>query len=167
MALIVEDGTGRADAESYCSVAFATAYFSKRGQADAWDAVEDKEAALRLATDYVEQTYRGRWLGIRTRDEQALDWPRSEVPLPGSWLGVRPHDEVPAELANAVAELALRAASAPLLEDLGRETASESVGPISVSYREGGPRQQTYTAAVSWLRTLLRGSGGAMRVTRA
>lgn len=168
MSMIVEDGTGLPDAESYCSAAEAAAYFSKRGRADDWDAVDDKEAALRNATDYLEKTHRGRWLGRRSTAAQALDWPRTDVPWDDSPLGVRPDNALPSELKYAVAELAIRAASASLLEDLGRETASESVGPISVTYREGGARQQTFPAATSWLRSLVRdGGSGVVRVSRA
>ena len=167
MALIVEDGTGRADAESYCSVAEAAAYFTKRGRADDWDGVLDKEAALRSATDYLEQVYRGRWLGVRTTTAQALDWPRSGVPWLDSPLGSRPDDEVPRELKNACAELAIRAGSSPLMEDQGRETASESVGPISVTYREGSQRQQSYPAATTWLSSLVRSGGFTMTLSRS
>lgn len=159
MALITEDGTGRADAESYCSVAEAAAYHAKRGNADAWDAIEDKEAALRKATDYLVQTFRGRWAGIRKTEAQALDWPRYEVPRMdgGEWWNY-PDDAIPPELKNATAELALKSASVNLLEDLGPEVQSETIGPISVTYR-GGDRQTQFAAVERWLRGLLLAPG--------
>ena len=85
MSLIVEDGTGRADAESYASVSVADAYHTARGNT-AWAALATtalKEAALRKATDYLGQTYGLRWKGYRMTTTQALDWPRELVCRPG------------------------------------------------------------------------------------
>ena len=72
MALITEDGTGRADAESYCSVAAADAHHAARGAA-AWAALttEAKEQALRRATDYMGQIYGPLWAGHRSLPTQA------------------------------------------------------------------------------------------------
>ena len=52
MSLVVEDGTGKADAESYISVADADTYHSNRGNTD-WAALTttEKEQLLRGATD--------------------------------------------------------------------------------------------------------------------
>lgn len=54
MALIVEDGTGLADAESYLSVADADTYHADRNN-EAWQdySTAEKEAALRKATQYI------------------------------------------------------------------------------------------------------------------
>ena len=160
MALIIEDGTGKADAESYCSAADATAHHNGRGKADAWDAVDDKEAALRNATDYITAIYRSRWAGIRATAVQALDWPRSDVPWEDSPLGVRPSNTIPLELKQACAELALKANDTPLLTDLGRETLSERVDVIAVTYAEGKSRQTQYALVDGLLRSLLIGGGG-------
>lgn len=80
MSLIVEDGTAKLDAESLVSVAFADDYFDKRGNV-AWLDLDDsaKEAALRIATDYVEAFYSSRFRGFRTNPAQALSWPRAGV----------------------------------------------------------------------------------------
>lgn len=51
MSLVTEDGTAKADAESYCTVAFATTYHSDRGNA-AWAALASdtvREQLLRPA----------------------------------------------------------------------------------------------------------------------
>lgn len=160
MALIVEDGTGKADAEAYCSVSDATSHHGKRGNADAWDAIEDKEAALRNATDYITAIYRSQWAGMRATADQALDWPRMDVPWDDSPIGVRPSNTIPTELKQACAELALRSASAPLLADLGRETLSERVDVISVTYAEGKTRQTHYALVNGLLRSMLVGGGG-------
>ncbi len=89
MSIIVEDGTGLATAESYISVADASTYFTARGNTT-WDALDEgeataaREAALRLATDYMTAVYRDRWEGVRYTEGQALCWPRSGV-VRDSW----------------------------------------------------------------------------------
>lgn len=160
MTLIVETGAGLANAESYASVAFATAFHGARGKADAWDAVEDKEAALRNATDYMTQQYSCRWAGTRFSEAQALDWPRYDVPWSDQALGVRPQNVIPSELMSACAELALKSASAALLTDLGRETLSEKVDVISVTYAQGASRQTKYPTVEGWIRPLLKAGSG-------
>ena len=56
--LIVEDGTGLANANAYVSVEFADEYFSARGN-QTWVGLgsADKEAAIIKATDYLEAVY--------------------------------------------------------------------------------------------------------------
>lgn len=160
-AVVVEDGTAKTNADSYCSAAFAALYCAGRGKSDAWDAIEDKDAALRLATDYLTQAYRGRWGGMRFSSTQALDWPRLDVPWDDSPSGVRPYNVIPLELQQATAELALKTADGDLLQDLGRETLSETVDVISVTYAEGRSRQTQYAAVHGMLRSLLNDGGGS------
>lgn len=168
MALILEDGTGLANAESYCSVAQAAAYHSARGRADDWDAVVDKEAALRLATDHMLQVYSGRWKGTRLNTTQALDWPRVGVRTLDAPTVDLPSNAIPPGVRNACAELALRSDAAALLQDTGRETLSESVGEVSVTYAEGKTRQTQYPVVDGWVRQYLAGGGvSSIPVSRA
>jgi len=174
MGLIVEDGTGLSNSESYASVAEADAYHAARGNTD-WDAVDDKEAALRKATEHMLQTYTLRWSGYRAKSTQALDWPRSQAErknvLMGSAVeGIVYYEStvVPMEVKRACMELAVRAASAALTADLDREVASESVsGAVSVTYVQGSRRQVKYAVVDMILEPLLaRGSSG-LGVVRA
>jgi hypothetical protein len=171
MALTTEDGTGKSNAESYCSVAQATAYHTGRSTAATWDNLDAdvQESALRAATDYIQQMYAGMWSGQRKTDEQALDWPRTEAEREDSVSGYWLDNVVPYLLVNACADLALKAATAPLIVDLGRETVSESVDVVSVTYAKGGERQTQYEAADRWLRPLLNGGAGgsSIKVKRA
>ena len=170
MALIVEDGTGKTTAEAYCSVAQADTYHAVRTAGEGWTDLDTdvKERALREATDYLTQTYTGRWGGQRSTDEQALDWPRLNVPWADSNAGYRPNNTIPAELLRATAELAMRASASPLVVDLGRETASERVDVISVTYVQGAERQAQYEVVDMWLKPLLvSGGGNSIMVTRA
>jgi hypothetical protein len=173
MALIVEDGTARADAESYISVADADTYFANRGNA-AWAALDTtaKEQALRAGTDYMRQTYRLHWTGMRVTGTQALDWPRAWVALVDAPSGYRsvpsyvPLNVIPPEIKNACAELAVRSIAAPLSPDLGPQVVREQVGPVSVDYLPGGRQALRYTAIDAMLSPYLKGRG-ALDVVRA
>lgn len=168
MALIVEDGTGLSNAESYCSIEFATAHLTARGKGDLWDAVDDQEAALRAATDYMVQSYRSRWKGTRRSSSQALDWPRYNVVLDD--VEGDPYldsDFVPQEVKQACAELALRASTADLLADVSRQTSSESVGEVSVSYFDGQPQQTQYEAIERRIAPYIGGGSHSIAIARA
>ena len=167
-ALIVEDGTGKEGADSYCSVRDASLFHSARGSGDAWDAVKDQSANLRKATDYITQTYRENWIGARGSVGQGLDWPRMNAPWPGRNSGFRPDNTIPNELKYATAELALRVESGDLLRDIGRETLSESVGEVSVTYQPGTNRQTRYASVDGWLAGLITfGGSGMIPISRA
>lgn len=183
MSIVVEDGTGLADAESYASVEFADDYHLTRGREETWVELDEvvKEQALRLASDYMVQEYRDRWAGYRRTLTQALDWPRWDVPRRdapgwyGAWRAFYDSNVVPEEVKRACVELAFRAvdqdtltvSAAGLLPDLEPQVQSESVGPISVTYFQGG-RQQTRRSAVdAMLLPLLSSGRGTIRVERS
>ncbi|AKJ28834.1 DnaT-like ssDNA-binding protein [Caldimonas brevitalea] len=176
MALVTEDGTGRADAESYCSVAFADTYHDARGRAATWTALQldVKERCLRLATDYMLQAYREAWAGQRATFDQALDWPRAWVPKKDAPSGYASHaayyasDAVPVEVQKACAELAFKAATGTdLAPDIGPQVTSKTVGPISVTYAAGARQQVVYQAVGGLLAPLLAHSGSQIRVVRS
>lgn len=158
MALIVEDGTGKPDAESYISVSDATAYHAARGNA-AWAALasdEVREQCLRKATEYMLQMYRSRWQGVRLLPTQALDWPRSGVSVDCYAVA---SDIVPAEVQRACAELALKSSSATLYEDESRGVLREKIGPIETEYDPYSPQAIQYKAIDATLRPYLSGNG--------
>lgn len=165
MALVVEDGSGRADSESYASVAFAQRYHNARGN-EAWDDLDDPEAALRKATDYMLQAYRGAWAGQRMSTTQALDWPRWNVPMRDVSCAYYPTDSVPWEVQKACAELALRVGSGELMPDVGPQVQSNTVGPITVTYAPWMREHTVYRAIDAILAPLLGASGNSARVVR-
>lgn len=160
MAIVVEDGTGKADSESYISVADASAYFTARGNTT-WGAITTdalREAALRKATDYMTAIYRTRWQGWRTTPTvQALCWPRSGVTIERVYVD---NQSVPTAIKNACAELALKAASADLLVDVSPAVLSETVGSISVTYDRSAAKQTQYAAIDGILLPYLKSGGG-------
>ena len=154
MTLIVEDGTGKAGAEAYISVADASTYFTNRGNT-AWGSISTEalqEAYLRQATDYMTQIYRDRWEGVRFTQDQALDWPRSGV-VRDSWAVDT--DEVPIEVQNACAELALKASSGELAPDLTQGKIREKVDVIEVEYDKSSPQYTRYRSVDAMLKPYL------------
>lgn len=166
MALIVEDGTGRADAESLCSVAQATTYHAAMGNA-AWAALASdtvREQLLRKATAYMRQAYGGRWQGMRAVSGQALDWPRGGVVV--DYIGVAA-DIVPTEVVNACAELALRAATKTLAPDEKPMATRVKVGPIEREYSQGTPQAVRFRAVDDMVTPYLTGGRSLIKVVRA
>lgn len=165
MALIVEDGTGKADAESYISVSDAASYLSDRGYsafaALATDAL--KEAALRKATDYMEQAYRTRWKGTRVTATQALSWPRLYVEREDYYV---PGDEVPVEVKNACALLALKSIDGDLNADLTQGVVREKVDVLEVEYDQNSPQYVRYRAIDNMLAVFFTGGANSKKVVR-
>jgi hypothetical protein len=180
MALIVETGAIVAGAESYISVADADTYHANRANT-AWDSVDDKEAALRKATDYMVQMYRQRWKGFRKTSTQPLDWPRSLVALEPAVDGmdgteyftgaaftyIVPNDTVPTEVKNACAEFALRAAVGELAADVDRLASSEKIGPITITYEPLATPLKRYVAIEALLGPFLSQPSFTAKLRRA
>lgn len=165
MSLVTETGASLPDAESYASVEAADAYHAGRtiGWLDL--ALPEKEAALRLATDYLHQRFTGSWQGQRVRADQALDWPRSGVIVDGI---EQRYTVLPVQLVRATCELALKASAQPLTADETAAVKSEKVGPIEITYADGARQQTRFAAVENMVRPLLRvGSQGSVRVFRA
>jgi hypothetical protein len=105
MALVVEDGTGLSNSNSYTTKAEADTYFSTHlYTSETWDEYTDtqKENALIAASLFLDQTYD--WAGTKAVEDSAMRWPRSGV---YDLDDVEIDDNViPANLKKAVAELA-------------------------------------------------------------
>lgn len=144
MSLVVEDGTGLPDAESYASVSQADAYFAARGVVAWAGTTEAKEQALRRATDYMSATFGLLWRSQRSKSAQALDWPRV------GWAGV------PETIKRACMELALRAQGLDLAPDVGAQVKRETVGPISVEYQDWARQSTRYVFVWGLLGPYLR-----------
>lgn len=168
MAIIIEDGTGKADAESYISVADATVYHGARGNAG-WAALASdtvREQLLRKATEYMLQVYRDAWKGSRVKNSQALDWPRAGVSRDTHYdVAI---NVVPVEVARACAELALKANSETLAADLERGILREKIGPLDTTYDRSSPQYKRFRAVDMMVRPYLTGFfGSQISVSRA
>lgn len=164
--MIVENGTGKADANSFTSVAFADLYFSARNRAEwALLSADAKEAALILATDYIEATYSQGWKGQKATAAQALSWPRAYVVIDGFDVSAT---HIPPVLMNAVCELALRASAGPLIEDQGQRVVKEKIDVIETQYADASDPQKRYPLVTRMLAPLTQSvmDGGGFQTVR-
>jgi hypothetical protein len=155
MALIIEDGTGLADADAYISVVDFKAYCDGRGMSYAGKSDTDIEISLRKAAAYIDTVKR--YKGSRISASQALEFPRSGL----SDFGGLTITGVPKRVKDASAELAFKAFDTDLHKDLDRggKVVSESVGPISVTYANDAPVGKMFTSAMRLLEPFFRDSG--------
>lgn len=103
--LIVEDGTGLTNADSYISVADATTYLTNFGSGDAWSVIDagTQEILLRKSTRDLDALFSSSYASCLLSTSQALLWPRESF----TDANGRTVSGIPKELGYAVAELAL------------------------------------------------------------
>lgn len=158
MALIVEDGSGLDDAESYVSVADAGTYCTAHGLS-AWTGADGvKEAALRNATQYIDTTYNFR--SAKSYQYQALEFPRQMW----DW----DLDPLMTRLRSATVELAVKALTESMFADVEPNVVTlVKVGPITKQTRPADTSgQKRYAHVDALLKQLTTGLGG-VAVVRA
>lgn len=134
MALIVEDGTGLVDSDSYISLADARTFAANYGITLPADDTE-AEIALRQGTQYVD-LQEDCFAGDRLSDTQALAYPRDDEGGMPKALG--------RATVYAAAEFAL--GTDVRATDDGKSIASEEVtGAVAVSYFNNGKTGGTVT----------------------
>jgi len=165
MALIVEDGSGMATAESYISVSAADDYLNKRNRDATWTTYspEQKEGYLRAATEYLDAMCS--WRGSVANEDQALGWPRFDAC--DKWDRLIANNVVPQLVKVATVEIASQGAIAQTGEQMIR---SETVGPISVTYETTQDRtvgSALYQLAFDLVASLTDNRGGSIPVVRS
>lgn len=121
MSLIIENGEGLSNSESYVDVAYADAYFLKRGIIQ-WASLTNREQLIIRAMDYIENNYS--YKGTKLVSTQSLQFPRL---IDGETV-------YPIALKNAVCELALKSNDEDLLADTDKTTIREKVGNLEIEY---------------------------------
>ena len=169
MALIIEDGSIVAGADSYATLAELRAYAAKRGIAlPTTDG--DCEVLLIKAMDYL-QGQEGRYKGSRVRADQPLAWPRVDVCVYGFYIAT---DAIPQALIDAQVSLAVEAQSLDLLPTVDPAAqkgpvTEETVDVITVKY--GAPAvtlsAPAFAKADALLAPLYRAGGNQPRVIRS
>jgi hypothetical protein len=88
MAIVVEDGTGKSDAESYLSVLDATTRLGELGYSNfaSVDTETGKEALLRRSTKRLDSALAAVPRGTRANDTQALVYPRDNLKIRSVWV---------------------------------------------------------------------------------
>jgi hypothetical protein len=186
--LIVEDGTGVENANSYASIADGDAYHSKHLYADEWSnsPSQKKAKALMMATRVIDSGME--WSGFRNDDDQSLDWPRYGIerrdssqaglffPVAlarGTGMGIYwPPNEIPKPLKYATCELArelLKADRTIEPSQKGVTQFSLGQGAISATF-DKTDRPQAMTEQVLYMLQIFgqsRASRSSVRVERA
>lgn len=149
MAIIVEDGTEVANANSYASASALADYADLRGIT----LTTDEDVLLIRAMDAL---YGRSWIGERVTTTQALEWPRTGVYVDNQ---LRASNEIPRELFYG--QLALAVAADTI--DLMPTRAANATGPIienrvegAVTRKYANPGTVSPVAAVSEAEALLR-----------
>ena len=167
MAIIVEDGTGKIDAESFASVVEADAYVAKWYGAHAdWGVLDEagKEVSLRRGTLFVGSR---EYKGVRAVEDQAQSWPRIYM----GWIDGHYVDnsEMPVNIINASIEAAVRDAEGEILfpDHYDQRIASESkgVGPLTkkYTYEYGKEPGKTFESVEKLIRPFLKsGQNGTL-----
>jgi hypothetical protein len=133
--LIVEDGSGRSDANAIVSLAEAKAYWDGRGTSYAAYTDEVLNAAIVRASDFLANAYvwQGRKINLRA---QTMPFPRYAVTDRENWP-VLPN-EIPREVKAACCEIALFEAATPGAINptvvQSEKVRSEQIGSIRVEY---------------------------------
>ena len=169
MSLIVEDGTGKNNADAYVTLAECDAYHVNLGNSD-WEIDEEdsanvakRENAIKKATAFIDMRYGGRFKGVRSTAEQALLFPRYGISDNDGYV----LENVPTAVKRATCEAALKLfLGADLMPDLDRggKVISETVGPISTTYSSGAPAGTRFEMIESILRGCLNGGLGVRMV---
>jgi len=159
MALIIEDGTAKVDAQSYATVLELQAYAALRGRTV--PAAEAAcEALLVKACDSLESQD---FIGDRLTATQALAWPRMNAEVEGWPIATT---EIPRQLVQAQCALAIEAQTVNLLpvrdiNDSGPASSKSVAGAVSIAYTNDGRTRNVpaVASAKALLRLLLRNSG--------
>jgi len=146
--LIKEDGTGAVSgANAYEDVAGANQYMENTNRKDEWTAFSQatRRAALLTATQYMDDRYRCRYLGVRqesTEDTQPLEFPREDLFFPSG--AEIPAAQIPVEILEACAEFALIAAAGPIQPDPVYDSTGRSVERKLVRVEGAVTKDTTY-----------------------
>lgn len=143
MALVVEDGSVVAGANSYVTLAEFKAWADSRDIT--YNADDDVlEATILRAMDYIERLY---FIGNKANENQPLQWPRTEALIDGYYADAT---EIPKEVKIAVYEATVvQEDGYSELEVQSRKTLRERVGDIEVEYAENS-ENRTITPALQY-----------------
>jgi len=157
MALIIEDGTIVANANTYLTEAEANTILENFGYVLT---PATAEADLRTAAQYLE-SFRNNYQGSKVSSTQSLQWPRTDVYIDCFAFA---SDEIPEELKFAQALAAYETAQGETLQvNSNGQTITQKtiVGAVSVSYADNGQdsAQKTFNQIDSYLESLFANNG--------
>lgn len=130
-ALVVEDGTGLANADAYCSIAFVRSYFEDRGDSTfASESDTIVTTCIRKATQFFDIEWGPRAQGVPTEVDQSLIFPRDLEALPPKLL------QATAELAKLAFAGPLAGVGAAVQSPSGAAIRKLKAGSVEIEYGE-------------------------------
>ena len=153
MALIIEDGSQVANANSYVTDAEYTDYATLKGLTVGANAAK-REVELLRAMDYL-QDFESSMQGTRASSTQGVSFPRYNVVLYSYLLA---SDFIPKELKNSQFEAAAYAHTGTLiLNESIKNVSKERLGDLEVNYFKGGQSEKVIVKrALVYLEPLLK-----------
>lgn len=156
--MIIEDGLGQQDSNSYVSVGEAQIYFANKGVS-----ITITEQSLINATQYIDLTYGSVMNGKKTSYEQALEYPRTTFRDTDGFIIER--GTLPKALKVSVFEAARLALTQDLFDTTSNEednilSKTQSVeGAVSQSITYSKPTNKNNKAGIGrFMRTILTSS---------
>lgn len=162
--MILEDGSGVPDANSYTTLDDAITYCTDHGLTFAASPSTLGEAALIRASIAIDARYSGSYPGYRMAGRsQGLQWPRAAAYDASGWL--ISDREIPIEIIQATIEAAVRELVEPnsMMPDLERGGQIQSIraGPVEITYSSTASARTTFTLIDGILSNVLSGLGGS------
>jgi len=165
-ALVVEDGsfayTGGhvvPGANTYIDVAYLQQFADDRGVT----LINDPQVLILKSMDYIETVL---YVGAKWTRDQVLQWPRINVFIDGWYQNLA---TIPFYLLKGQAAvcLAIDEGNGPLI-DIPRETISEEVGSIKVTYKAGSAPLPIVRTIDRWMFKIMAGGNGTnFRIKKA
>ena len=172
--LVVEDGSGVTDANTYIDEAYLTSYASDRGFSIP-SLTADRQTYLLQAMDYLAWFVEG-YQGTKTVATNSLPWPRQDVTI-DSVVVVK--TTIPEQLKKAqaqlVVELQKRTKLFPSANSITTEgyVTEETIGPLTTKYSATGKGSSSQFAPIQivsvqvFLKQLLKKNTGVLTTYRA
>lgn len=160
LTLVVEDGTGKADANAFASQATVTAALEASPFTAAWASVANKDACIAEASAWLSRLM---WDGVATTATQALAWPRAWMASPDGYAIAS--NVVPAFVVEATARLAFHLSqqgTTPFADTgLAPGTELELPGGLRLTPASGAPAMPPDVRAL--VAPYVRGGGALVR----
>jgi len=157
MALVVEDGSVVAGANTYVTLAEFKAWADDRGITYGTDAAVTQQ--IYRAMDYFERL---QFIGNKANENQPLQWPRTEALIDGYYADAT---EIPAPVKTALYEsIVVEAAGNSELEVQDRKTIREKIGDIEVQYADNSENRKITPALQYSLNKIVQPAFQVLRV---
>lgn len=154
--LILEDGTGKADSNTYALSATFSDYLASRGLS--LSGTKSSDELLITAMDYLETMS---YIGSKLTSSQALLWPRYNVCIDGFIVD---NDSIPDALIKTQLQLAVEIDKGfNPLSTVGRGIKREKVDTLEVEYLDNAKTTEMIRSVNAMLAKLLL-SGGSMQI---